>query len=149
MKKKIYIILVVLIGLTFVTACSSTTEPINTQTIEVNSITTNNDISISVYDTTNIETTVVSSNETYPLNIEIDNSLKSELISLIDCYFHIKDLFGGRYCYGTGHCVTRDLSEEYSSDIYLYNTDIEYCEFNTDENFYSLYETFFFRNDKM
>lgn len=149
MKKKIYLILVVLICSTFATACSSTAEPINTQAIEVNSITTNNDISISVYDITNTETTFISNNETYPLKIEIDNSLKSELISLIDCYFHIKDLFGGRYCYGTGHYVTRDLSKEYSSDTYMYNTDIEYCEFNTDEKFYSLYETFFFRNDKM
>ncbi|MCM1329609.1 MAG: hypothetical protein NC253_09235 [Ruminococcus sp.] len=92
--------------------------------------------------------TVTTSLEDVSQNIEIDVQLKSELINVIECYYCLKDLLGGRYCYITDRYETRSLSDEYSSSDFKYNSEIKYCEFDTTDDFYSIYNDLFFRNNK-
>ncbi|MCM1008294.1 MAG: hypothetical protein NC485_10260 [Ruminococcus flavefaciens] len=134
MKKMIYIIILALTNLMCITACSSITESINTQAAESSSIETEYNIELN---SENVSTT-----------IEIDSKIKSELINIIECYYHLKDLIGGRYCYITGHYETRNLNNEYSSNEFKYDMEIKYCKFDTLDDFYSIYEELFFRNNK-
>lgn len=144
----IHFMILALTNLMCITACNSITESINTQATDISVIETGNNIETNenekIYTNSNLET----NNESSSQLIEINNQLESELINVIDCYYHLKDLIGGRYYYITEYYEIRNLSDEYSPNDFNYNTEVKYCEFNTLDDFYSIYDDFFFRNNK-
>lgn len=128
------------------TACYSTDKEIDAQASHVTTIESANKTTYQQNDNSNA-IYIFNTNSEINNNIIIDNQVKSELKQIIECYYYLKDLFGGRYCNFSEGYEIRSLDEEYLQNKYTFNSKIKYVEFDIDESFYPIFDENFFRNE--
>ncbi len=87
-------------------------------------------------DSVSIEPTDIGGNE-------IDNINQNELISVIECYHHIRDILGGRYNNVTEYSELRELEKEYGVNNNYYNENVMYYEFKPTDKFNDIKNDFF------
>lgn len=74
--------------------------------------------------------------------IEIKDGMKEELLDIIDCYFIMKDIAGGKF-YSYGGIIERDMGAEYGEK---YAQTAPYAAFEIDREMFDRFQDTFFRN---